>query len=251
MRLVRMGKMDGLSSVILMDALEIARSKGIVGNTMTLCCPSASIWIGEKQNLSHVDTLFCREKGIPVIRRVTEGGAIVHGGQVTVDLFSDSLPTLPILVSGIIKAFRIIGLHAVHRPHSNDVLVNERKICGVIARTKGGILHFSANLSLDFDSELAERALRIPAEKFKDKNAKTVGEWVTSTSRELGREVSYEEAEDALVKSFSSVLGVQFEEAELTSEELSIMDELADKYESESWIKYGKWSPVKDYWRPK
>ncbi|GAI69818.1 unnamed protein product, partial [marine sediment metagenome] len=41
----------------------------------------------------------------------------------------------------------------------------------------------------------------------------------------------------------------QFEEGGLMMEELAIMDELEAKYRSDEWTKYGRWSPVKEYWR--
>ena len=74
---------------------------------------------------------------------------------------------------------------------------------------------------------------------------------MTRLKAELGREVAFNEIVSALRRGFEDVLQVEFEVSNsLTEAEERILEDLRVKYHSEEWLKYGKWSPVKDYWRP-
>lgn len=254
-RLLKLGEVDAYTSDALNEMLGLAKSREIIGNTLALYRPPSLVWLGRRTSLSHVNVSLCKEKGIPISRGLMAGGVFLFGNQCKYTLVLDKgfFPHGDVafisLIKCVVKACQILGMPASRR--SNDVLVGGRKIVGTGMCSLKDALVFVGSLSLDFDYDLAGSLLRVPAEKFKDKNAKTVSEWVTSARRELGREVSYEEAESALVQGFGDVLGVQFEEAGLTAEELAVLDELEVKYKSESWLKYGKWSPVKEYQGPK
>ncbi|GAI72775.1 unnamed protein product [marine sediment metagenome] len=255
-RLLKLGEVDAYTSNAITEALGLARSRGIIGNTLALYRPPTFVWLGRRTSLSQVNVSFCKENEIPISRSYMGGGVILYGGQIEYTFVSDEtfFPSsdiaFNILIKCVVKAYQSLGLPAIRRGNSNDILVGERKITGTGRSRLGSSVLFTGNFLLDFNYDLAKRVLIIPAEKFQDKTAKNVVEWVTSLKKELNREVSFEEAEIALIQATGDVLGVQFEEAGLTVEELAIMDELEAKYKSEEWIKYGKWSPVKDYWRP-
>lgn len=252
-RLLKLGNVDVYTFLSLYEALEIAKNRGTIGNTLALARPLVSVLVGKNKSISEVNVPFCKENNIPISRNIVSGGPFLNGGWCgciivsDIDFFPGKSVILDYLMECMVKACQILGMPANRRPKSNDVLVRGRKISGAGLNFFKDTLSFGATLGLDFDADLAEKTLRVSPEKFMDKEAKTVAEWVTYARRELGREVSLEEVEAALIQGFGDVLGVQFEEAKLTTGELATIDELQVRYRSEEWIKYGRWSPVKDY----
>lgn len=257
-RLLKLGEVDAYTSNILPEALGIAKSRGIIDNTLVLFSSLPYVWVGRKTGLSQVNVSFCKEKGIPIARNIHSGGASLMGNQSICLLvldkgsFSEGDIAYRLFLKGIIKACQKIGLLAYHKSNSNDILVGERKITGTAQLSLGDALFFWGSILLDFDYGLAKEVLIIPDSKFKDKKAKSITEWVTSLKRELGRDVSFEEAEAALEQGFKDTLQVEFNVLDsFTEVEEQIIEGLQAKYQSDTWLKYGKWSPVKDYWRPK
>ncbi|MGQ9723708.1 MAG: hypothetical protein ACUVXA_20610 [Candidatus Jordarchaeum sp.] len=72
------------------------------------------------------------------------------------------------------------------------------------------------------DMDLFAKVAKIPPEKFSDKKAKSVSEWVTSVEAETGRLPSKEEVRDAFVEVFEREIGVKLVEQERTEEEEAI-----------------------------
>lgn len=237
------------------EALGLAREKGLIGNTLLLCCPSEpSIWIGKETSISQVDIEFCKREGISISRSYTGGGVMLFKEQVqgtlvlNKDFFSSSDDVLKTLMEGIVKAYQILGLPAVRRKDSNDILVRGKKITGTGLKYQDNSIVFAWSMTAMFDYDLSKRVLNIDSKKFQDKEAKSVEEWVTTIQKELGRDVSVEEIQSALVQGISEILGIEFDEVNTWSEsEEQMIKGLQTKYHSESWIKYGRWSPVKEY----
>lgn len=251
--LVKLGDMDPYTSKALDEALIIARNKGLIGNTLVVRKATTSIWLGRRASLSLLNVPYCMENDIPIARAFQGGGATLVGGLPGFSLvvntgFSSSKNVNNFLMECIAKAYQSIGLPAKVRPDSNDVLVGEKKIAGSTIEIHGDTLFFGGTITLDFDYELARNVLRIPPEKFRDKKAKSVDEWVTSAKIELGREVGFSEIVDALKMGFEEVLHIEFDmSTSLTEAVEEIIESLQEKYRSEEWLKTGRWSPVKDY----
>lgn len=258
--LVKLGDMNPYTAKALDEALIIARNGGIIGNTLVVRKALTSIWLGRKASLSLVNVPFCKENDIPIARAFQDGGATLVGGlpgfSLVMDreLFSSKYDNR-LLIECIVKAYQELGLPAKARLGannvlSNDIVVREKKIAGTTIERFGDTLFFGGTITLDFDYDLARKVLRIPSEKFRDKKAKSVDEWVTSAKIELGREVGFDEAVYALKKGFEEVLQVEFDvSTSLTEAEEQILEGLQEKYRSDEWLKTGRWSPVKDYGR--
>lgn len=255
-RLLKLGEVDAYTSNPMLEMLGIAKSRGTIGNTLALYSPSSYARLGKSTSFSQINASFCKEKGLPIFRDIFGGGAYLNGDMCSFILLVDRefFPTRAVaadlFIKCVVKAYQILGVTAKHRPKSNDVLVGERKITGTGIHHLGDAMLLVGTILLDFNYDLV-KALIIPAEKFKDKPARSVKEWVTTAKKELNRDVSYEEAEAAVIQGFKDTLQVEFEASNcLTEAEGKILEGLQVKYRSEEWIKYGKWSPVKDYWRP-
>jgi len=253
-RLLKLGETDAYTSATLPEVLGIAKNRGMIGNTLALYRPTSYVLVGPKTSLSQVNVSYCKEADIPIVRTIMRGGVGLMGDSCFYTLVLDrgESPSIDVVsnvfIQCIVEACQIFGLSTSRRPNSNDVLVGEKKVLGTSIRSFNDTLLLNGTLALDFDYDLAKETLIIPASKFKNKTAKSVEEWVTTVKKELDREVSFEEAEAALIQGFESVLQVKFEVVNSFSEaEKQILESLGEKYHSEEWTKYGKWSPVKEY----
>lgn len=122
---------------------------------------------------SEVDVEACYADGIELVKRMTGGGTVVHGWDVTYTLI---LPrqagemsiseTYHLLGKSLVKAFEILGIPAecytdktdssqssenicLTNPAENDVMCNGKKLAGVsVRRNRNGIL-FQGYISLD------------------------------------------------------------------------------------------------------
>jgi len=247
--------MDPYTSKALDEALIIARNKGLIGNTLVVRKATTSIWLGRRASLSLLNGPYCMENDIPIARAFQGGGATLVGGMpgislvMDTELFSGKYDNR-LLLECIAQAYRELGLPAKVRLGSNDVLVGEKKIAGTTIQSFGDTLFYGGTITIDFNYELARNVLRIPPEKFMDKKAKSVDEWVTSAKVELGREVGFDEIVDALKTGFEEILQVKFKVSTSLSEAVErLIEGLQEKYRSEEWLKTGRWSPVKDYGR--
>ncbi|MBA7672510.1 Lipoate--protein ligase 1 [subsurface metagenome] len=257
-RLLKLGEVDGYELNASIESIGVAKSKGLTDNTLAFFRASTFVWVGKEANLSQVNVSFCNDNGIPIVRSLVGRGValISHGSQVEYTLLADRtfLPSRGAaygrFIKCVVKSCQILGLPAKRRLGSNDVLVGERKIAGMGIINFKNVLMFNGTFLLDWDSDLSQKVLTIPTEKFADKKAKSVEQWLTTAKRELNRDVSLEEAEATLIQGFGEVLQVDFDvTTSLTEAEKQIFIELLPKYRSETWLKGGRWSPVKDYGR--
>jgi lipoate-protein ligase A len=118
---------------------------------------------------------FCREHGVPVLRRTTGGGTVLQGPgalNYTLILQFDSTGPLRSITStnqfvmernrGAIQ--RLSGPEVEIQGHT-DLVVEGRKFSGNAQRRKKGFLIFHGSLLLDFDLQRIEQALAMPSKE--------------------------------------------------------------------------------------
>lgn len=254
-------ELDPFEAYALVEAL--VKSEG--PNTFLLYTSPTYVALGKTTALTSVNVEECERNAIPIVRYMKGnwGPMFQHHDVLHPIIFynidEESYPAnredlFKIVLRIIVKTCEKFGLKAkrsTYRPRSNDILIGDKKVSGIAFFKKRDRIVFSTPLTLGFDYDLADKILNIPDSKFADKPYKTMREWVTSLRRELGREVSMEDVKTAFIKAFEEEHGTILEQGELTEAEKAIVKGLREKYTSESWIKWGKWSPVKEYWRPK
>jgi len=238
---------DAVTSMALDEAVLRLNSEGRSPNTLRFWRwqPSA-VSIGYFQSLElEVNLEEARREGVQVVRRITGGGAVFHdtNGELTYslvckeeDLPRDILESYRLICGGLVKGLGLLGLEAEFRP-VNDVLVRGRKISGSAQTRRWGSVLQHGTILISPDVRLMFRVLRVSPEKLSDKAISSVFERVTTIERELGRKPGFEEVREAMIKGFEGVLGVGFEEGDLTGEELELARELALKYSSEEWLR--------------
>jgi lipoate-protein ligase A len=239
---------DPIETQTIYDAVATARGKNIVGDTLIFCYPrSPLVSLGYHQQIDkELDAQFCRDNGIPFVRRILGGGAVYldHGqlfyqliiGPENALLPSNVAEAFRYLLQAPVWAYRSLGIDAEYRP-VNDIQVRGRKISGNgAATTAEGVFVLTGNIILSFDYDMMIRVLNVPSEKFRDKAYKTLKEYLSTASTELGREVSADEAKKALKSGFERLLNQRLQPGTLTFEERKLMSDLRAKYLSDEWL---------------
>ena len=254
-RLLDLGLSDPYAVEPMKEVLLTAVKRNLIPDTLCFCMPERFVYVSKHANVrKRVNLEYCRDEGISIIRDIGGGrGASVFDGDILqYNLVSKGKLVNSKLMNCVTKGLQFMELEAEVKPNSNDILVNGKKVSGNTFLLRGGFIVFGGTVIMDFNYDFCEKALLSPPELFVNKKAKSHSEWVTTLNIERGREVSYSEVTSALRKGFESVLQVDFDVLNsLTEAEKKILEGFQEKYRSEEWTKYGRWSPVKDYWRPK
>ncbi len=247
-RLVDAGMLPGLTTQTIYHAVALARSEGIVPDTLILCYPeNPFICVGYHQVINlEVDVKFCNSHDIPIVRRCIGGGTVLLDKnqlfyQVIVDRDN---PKIPLSVRGlfetllrpVVYAFKNLGIPVEYKP-INDIEVNGKKISGNGAGLVEKANVLTGNMIFDFDYDTMVSCFNVPSEKFKDKIATSLRERVTTIKRELGDKTpSMEVAKKELISCFKKFLDIQFVSSKLTRREEELIKELNEQYKSNEWL---------------
>jgi len=247
-RLLDTGLNDAFYNMALDEAIAIARSKNLVPNTLRFFRwnPSA-VSIGYFQSMEEeVDIKACEEMGIDYIRRRTGGGAVYHDrdGELTYSIIvnedhrlisRDFQKTYYTLCSGLVSGLRRLGVPAEFKL-INDIVAKGKKISGN-AQTRGmNVVHQHGTILREVKPALMFRVLKVPSEKIRDKLIRSVEERVTSVNAVLGREVSFKELKEALIKGFEESFGIELTLGSITDFEENLAQRLkVEKYATREW----------------
>lgn len=246
-RLLDLGKAEPYTAQTFYEAVAEAVHRGLSPNTLILVQPASPYaCIGYHQDLEkEIDLEFTEAEGLPVIRRSQGGGATyLDGNQVFYQLISRDSEAVPRSVdrffekalSVTVEGYRRLGVPAEYKP-LNDVVVGGRKISG-----NGAGMHESAsimvgNFIMDLNYPLMARVLRVPDEKFRDKMAKSMEQWVTTLKRELGESPPPERIKEVYAEAFQERMAVRLVSGEPTEEERRIyIEETKPRHTSREWL---------------
>ncbi len=248
-RIMGLGVNDAYMNMAIDEAICRLRSQGKSPNTIRLYRwkPSA-VSIGYFQILEQeVDVKACRRLGVDIVRRMTGGGAVYHSyeGEVTYSVIvnqdhpripRDILTSYELICSGIVMAMEDLGIKANFKP-INDIDVNGKKISGNAQTRRWNVVVQHGTILLDADIRTMFTVLKVSKEKISDKLIKSAEERVTTIRRELGRRVTFKDAEESLKKSFSKVFDVKLVDGSLSREERALAEKLREeKYSTRQWI---------------
>jgi len=235
------------------EAVAKTVSRGDSPSTIILCHPwKPYVCIGYHQELEReVDVEFCRSRGLPIIRRTQGGGATyLDSNQVFYQLIAhEDSGTIPAGVEAIFKkilqvpvnVYRALGLPAEYKS-LNDVIVGNRKISGNGAGRLDKSIVLVGNIILDLDYEMMSLVLKVPSEKFRDKLAKSMREWVTSLRQELGYVPGRDEVKASLAQEFQNVLDIRLVKGDPSEEEMRVFrDEVYSRHLSREWLYMPEW----------
>ncbi len=246
-RLLDTGARPAAENMALDEVLLEARAAGRSPDTLRfLQFSPAAVLVGYHQAVEQeVREEFCAARGIDVNRRITGGGAIYFdtlslGWEVIAGRDSPQFRARPeelyrLLAEGAVRGLRALGVEAAFRPY-NDIEVRGRKISGTGGTERGGAFLFQGTLLIDFDVDTMLRALRLPAEKLKDKEIVSFKQRVTCLREELGTVPPLEEIKAALARGFAEVLGVEFVAGGLTPAEEAGLAAALPRFCAPEWV---------------
>lgn len=201
---------------------------------------------------SEVDVAACRADGIELVKRMTGGGTVVHGWELTYTLI---LPRTAAemgiseayrcIGDSLVKAFQKLGVPAqcyatcpdsseiapnicLTNPAEHDVMSDDKKLAGVsVRRNRGGIL-FQGYISLDMPPPfILKRVSKNPEVQ------QSVHEKSTAINRD-GHSIT----RDALIQAVSETfdIGIAFNSGELSLTERTQAETLVEtKYATAAW----------------
>jgi len=251
-RLVYLGERDQFECAAFSEAFIKARFDNLTPDTFYVFQPAEStVHYGRDGDLSKVKHKFCMEHGIKVVRYRHPNPDPMYFDKSSFLMYiiyrpSEIIPAdveMLRVQQGIVNALAVLGINAEIKRGGNDVLIDGKKVSGIANITYKDIQVSKFFLNADFDFEVAENSIV---------SKHDLRESVTTLKNKIGHNASPEEILGALRRGFEPILSAEFDmEYELTETEKAIVEGLRDKYTSEQWIKTGRWSPVKEYGRPK
>ena len=210
-----------------------------------------------QQIFEEINPSECDDLGIDLVRRITGGGTVIHGWDVTfsaifpkteldVGLPSGISAGYQVISDSITRGLREIGIEVnqygqsldsslpnicITNPAKYDVMINGRKIAGIAQRRNSVGLLFQAYVALDIPSHdiLAMISKKHDCEQM-------VQTKVTSINQHQSRRFLRTEIEETIQRGFEKILGLGLAEDKLVPKEMEMAERLfKTKYSTESW----------------
>lgn len=217
-------------------------------DTIMLVSPDAPyVSIGRHQDAEReIDLEHCAAAGLRVVRREVGGGAVYLDRDQLFTQWIFQATHLPatvekrflLYVEPLVRTYRELGIAAEYRP-VNDVHVAGRKIGGTGAARMDRAEVLVGSLMFDFDTTAMARVLKVPSDKFRDKVARSLEDYMTTMRRELGEPPPRERVVAAYVAACEAVLGRPLVPGDLRPDELELADTLDERFASPAWLEEG------------
>ena len=260
-QLLRLETYNAFMNMAIDETILRARIENLVPNTLRFYCwkPSA-VSIGRFQNIENeVHLSNCKKYGVDVVRRITGGGTVYHDaeGEITYsvvaskkDLKAEDITTVYAKIyTGLTEAVKILGINVDfnegNRKTCPNLTVNGKKISGSAQSHKRGVVLQHGTLLVDVDLKMMFTFLRVPWAKTCMEVVNVARGKITSISKELERDVSIEDVNQALTEGFQKALNIKLVDGELTLYERELAEKLCkEKYATDDWNFYGRTSVV-------
>ena len=208
--------------------------------------------IGRNQSLNdEIDLEFTKKKGFNVVRRITGGGAVFHNKdrEITYSIVcpikyleslnaSKVIDQFEVITHGIIEGLKIYGIETekgiIHCP---AIFVDGKKFSGNAQVRRRGYILQHGTIILELDPELMYSVLKAPHNVSKSKMVRSVYAKCIGIKDQLSN-YNEEKFLSALKRGFEQSLQINLEEAELSSYELELAEDIIRKrYSNDEWLK--------------
>lgn len=207
-----------------------------------------AVTVGYFQKISDtVNSGYCNDNNIDIIRRVTGGGTVLHDKEITysfiVPIKNKVIPeeieaSFRGIIYPIISALQSAGIEASFKP-VNDILAQGRKISGSAQTRKQGVLLQHGTVILGINEEMFTGCLKFDSVKLAQKGVTDPLDLITSVSRELGS-IYNDECINLLKQSvadnYSRLLNIEFKEDALSHDERILAGKFEQEFfQNQSW----------------
>ncbi len=154
-----------------------------------------SVIVGRNQNvLEEVHDSYIREKGIPILRRLSGGGTVYHDPQNLNFSFvtryeSSRLHNFRFFNAPVVRVLRTLGVPAEMNDR-NDILAGGRKISGSAQFSSKGRMYSHGTLLFNSELEELDRVLSVRMKQIRSKSHKSVRSTVANISEFVDRPMS-------------------------------------------------------------
>lgn len=231
----------------------------------------ACLSLGYAQPLTDVDIACLQARGWEMVRRPTGGRAVLHIDEITYSIIAPLheprvagtvLESYSRLAAALVEALRLLSLPVEVQeradpvrepglirtgsktpnpvcfevPSTSEITAGGKKLAGSAqARRKAGVLQHGS-LPLTGDLTRILQVLTFSNEEMRARAASHLLEKATTVETALGRVVSWNEAAQAFIAAFRSVLALNLQPGELSLQEKERAGQLAaDKYSTPDW----------------
>jgi len=225
------------------DEALLESARGGAPDTLRLWVNDRAAIVGRSQAIEdEVDRAFADREGIPVLRRISGGGAVYH--------YSGNLNLSVILhdaraVGSVAEAFRAFGGAAAEAladawPRvsfaDNDLLIGAAKVGGAAQARRGGALLYHTTVLVRPVGIPMERVLLALRPDYRPARVPSRPRATVSLSEVTDRDLSMADVAARLAPAMARRLGTSLVPAPLTHEEEARVDRLAKtKYNDPGW----------------
>ncbi len=252
-RLLNMGASPAAMNMAVDEAMLLSQQEQPNPTLRFYTWSSPAFSFGYFQDIAtEVDVEACRADGIELVKRMTGGGTVVHGQDLTYTLIlprhageKSISEVYQCIGQSLVKAFAKLGIpaecHAVGadalkttqnicltNPADYDVMCDGKKLAGVSVRRNRNGMMFQGYISLDMPS------LSILARVSRDPEVQQILIKKSTAINTAGRFIT----KSALIEAISEIfnIGVAFHSGKLSSSERAQAETLADtKYAATKW----------------
>ena len=263
-RLIRSGEQNAAINMAIDEAILLGQGSIPQPTLRFYDWSQPAFSFGYFQRVSHeVDATACTSRGIELVRRMTGGGTVVHGWDVTYAVVVPHNGVLPKSIAAsygaisgcLINGFKKIGVpHAqiealtqhtsqnrrsgkdlanicLTNPAKYDVMLDGKKIAGVSQRRNQIGVMYQGYIALDMPpADVLAHASRQPDS---DQHLKGQSAFINAGE---GASINRRQIEDAVAVGLAEQLGVQLIEGDLSNQEAESADFLAQtKYATDEW----------------
>lgn len=241
MELYNLGGVSWLESQSLYHALALLGREGLI-----ICYPTSPyVCLGLHDDLEQeIDLEFCREQGIPLLRRETGGGVVyLDSNQIFFQLvLRRDNPVLPLrrnrfyqrFLKPAISVYQRFGLPAGLKSPA-DIVVNGRKCSGNASGDIGQCTAYAGNILLDFDFATMSRVLRVSGTAFREYLRSVMRDHMTTLADWIDELPGHSDLAGALVEGFKEEFGLlspRLPDTEL----INLAGQVGERLISQEWL---------------
>jgi lipoate-protein ligase A len=204
----------------------------------------ASVSIGYFQRASEVaDLEACRADGVPVVRRISAGGAIytderqlVYSLTIGPDLAPKAAQGFDIACGAVVNALARLGVDEAQREGVNDVVVDGAKLSGSAQVIRRGVHLVHGTVLVDVDVEAMARYLVPGKPKERERGHRSPADRVTTLATLLKDPPPMDTVKSVLAQELALAVGGVPEPGELDDREAGEAARLEEeRYTRDEW----------------